>query len=281
MEGPKEDIFIRAEIGKAMRSKFSFLTTLASLTLIWSLSASTSNFSQEAKEYRKKGYEAQKAGDIEMAAVYYRKAIALDPFYAIPHNDLGIIYEMKGLLGKAEEEYKSAIRIDPNFAEAHMNLALLYERMNRIEEAIPHFIKRIELGEPDDPWTKRAWEKLWKYAPDQAKEVEAKILAQEVARKLKEEREAKKVQAEKHYQKGLFYFEKGLYENAYKELKQALSLLPEEPKYQEMYRKADLKYRLEQINLHFKNGVGYFEANDFVKAKQEFEKIIELIPREE
>jgi len=238
-------------------------------------------FAKEARQYRQEGYKAQQAGDIELAIVYYKKAIALDPHYAVPHNDLGITYETKGLLDKAEQEYLTAIRINPDFAEAHMNLALLYESMNKIEQAIPHFIKRVELGNPNDPWTKKAWEKLWKYAPEQAKEVEAKILAQEVARKIQEQKGVKKVTAEKHFQKGMFFFEKGLYENAYKEFKQAVILVPEDKKYQEMYKKADMEYRLSQINLHYKNGLDYFKKKDFTSAKQEFEKIIELVPREE
>lgn len=257
---------------------------LNSFVLIISFSttlAFSQEFTKEAREYRQKGYQAQQAGDIELAIVYYKKAIALDPHYAVPHNDLGVAYEMKGLLDKAEEEYLSAIRINPDFAEAHMNLALLYESMNKIEKAISHFIKRVELGDPNDPWTKKAWEKLWKYAPEQAKEVEAKILAQEVARKIQEQKEVKKITAEKHFQKGLFFFEKELFEDAYKEFKQAVVLVPDNEKYQQMYKKADFQYRLSQINLHYKNGIDYFKKNDFINAKQEFEKIIELIPREE
>lgn len=240
-----------------------------------------SEFSQDAREYRKKGYQAQQAGNIETAIVYYKKAIALDPSYATPHNDLGIVYEMKGYLDKALAEYKSAIRINPDFAEAHMNLALLYESMNKIEQAIPHWIKRVELGDPKDPWTKKAWEKLWKYAPDEAKEIEAKVLAQEVAKNLKQQKESNKIMAEKHYQKGIFYFKKKLFENAYNELKTALDLAPQDKKYQEMFKKAQLQYKIAQINIHYKNGIDYLNSKDYTKAKQEFEKILEFVPREE
>jgi len=45
------------------------------------------DFLKESWAYRSKGYEAQQSGDVEMALVYYRKAAALDPFYAIPHNE--------------------------------------------------------------------------------------------------------------------------------------------------------------------------------------------------
>ena len=239
------------------------------------------DFANEARVYRNKGYKAQQAGDIEMALVYYKKASALDPFYAAPHNDAGIVYEMKGYLDKAQEEYIAAVKIEPDFAEAHMNLGLLYERMNEIEKALPHFARRAELGKTNDAWTKRAWEKLWKYDPEMAKEVEAKVLAQEVAGKLKQEKESNKVLAAKHYQKGIFYFKKKLFENAYNELKQAVQLFPDNPTYREIYKKADSEYRIQQIKLHVKNGIDFLSSNENVKAKQEFEKILELVPREE
>lgn len=256
-----------------------FLLILA--LIFFTIASGYCEFSEQAKQYRARGYQAQQSGDLESAIVFYQKACALDPKYAYPHNDLGVIYELKGLLDKAEGEYKKAIAIDPNFASAHMNLALLYERMNRIEEAIPHWIKRIILGDPEDEWTKKAWDKLWQYAPKQAKELEAKILAEEIARKLEEEKKVKKVEAEKYYQKGAYLYEKGLYQQAREELGKAISLLPEEKKYQELYRMADERVKLEEIKKYFQQGLSFYQERDFVKAKQAFEKIIELVPRPE
>ncbi len=239
-----------------------------------------SDFVEESRSYRKKGYEAQRSGDIEMALVYYRKAAALDPFYAIPHNDTGIIFEMKGYLNKAKEAYSKAIQINPQFAEAHMNLALLYERMNEIDKALPHFIKRVELGSKNNAWTKQAWQKLWKYAPEQARETEARVLAREVANRMQDQRETNKVLAAKHYQKGVYYFKKGLYENAYNELKQAVTLFPDNTDYQKYYKEAEKKYIISKINIYSKNGSDYIASGNYVKAKQELEKILELVPRQ-
>ncbi len=248
--------------------------------ILSNLSFCGDDFLKESRVYRSKGYEAQQSGDTEMALVYYRKAAALDPFYAIPHNDTGIIYEMKGYLNKAQEAYQKAIQINPEFAEAHMNLALLYERMNEIDKALPHFIKRVELGSKNSSWTKRAWQKLWKYAPEQARETEAKVLAREVANSMQEQKETNKVLAAKHYQKGVYYLKKGLYENAYSELKQAATLFPENEAYQQNYKKAEKKYIVNRIGIYCKNGSDYIESGDYVSAKQELEKIIELVPRQ-
>ncbi|MBM3253472.1 MAG: tetratricopeptide repeat protein [Candidatus Omnitrophica bacterium] len=114
-------------------------------------------------EARNKGYAAQTQGKFDQAQECYQQAIKLDPKYPTPHNDLGIIYEERGLLEKAAEEYKKAIELDPNYAAGYSNLALLYEKQAKLSEALPYWKKRADLGNPDDPWTKRAKDKLERY----------------------------------------------------------------------------------------------------------------------
>ena len=117
---------------------------------------------QEATAYRAQGYDAQRRGDQPTAFTFYQKAIILDPFYAAPHNDLGILLEAAGRLEEAEHSYQRALELDPTYVDAHANLAMLYERLGRNEQAIDHWLKRFELGNPDDPWTLRAKERLTK-----------------------------------------------------------------------------------------------------------------------
>lgn len=114
----------------------------------------------EAPTYRNQGYHAQQKGDLERAVGYYQKAIAIDPFYATPHNDLGIVYEKQGKLEQAEREYLKAIALDPHFLDPYANLALLYERMGKNDQAILYWKKRVDYGHPNDPWTRKAMERL-------------------------------------------------------------------------------------------------------------------------
>ena len=114
----------------------------------------------EAPTYRDRGYHAQQKGQLALAFEYYQKAIALDPFYATPHNDLGILYEKQEKLEQAEEEYLKAIAIDPRFLDPYANLALLYERLERREESLKHWKIRAEKGDPGDFWTQKAWTRL-------------------------------------------------------------------------------------------------------------------------
>lgn len=131
-------------------------------------------FTKDAIEYRLKGYLAWQNKDYEEAIKFLQKACLLDPCYAPPHNDLGIIYETKGWLEKAEAEYLRAITIDPNYGEAVMNLALFYISHGLTEKAIPYLQRRIEIGPPGDPWVLKARNLLSQYAPQLYKEISQK-----------------------------------------------------------------------------------------------------------
>ena len=63
-------------------------------------------------------------------------------------------------MDEAEREYQQALSLNPNYLEPHANLAMLYERTGQKEKAIYHWLKRLQLGDPYDPWTARAEERL-------------------------------------------------------------------------------------------------------------------------
>ncbi len=238
------------------------------------------DFKKEAIEYRNRGYTAQQNGDIETALVYYQKAASLDPYYAVPHNDMGIIYEIKGLLDKAENAYLKAITINSNFPEAHSNLALLYESKRMYDKAVAHWMRRVELGYREDVWTKRCWEKLWQYAPDKAKELEARILAQEVAIQLEKERQENAAHAKKLYQQAMVLYNNKEYLKALPLFQQASALMPDDPDMFKMYRDVVTKTREVNIMLHYEQAMTYYRQGDYRLAKEEFEKILMLIPQE-
>ncbi|MFN7169774.1 MAG: tetratricopeptide repeat protein [Candidatus Omnitrophota bacterium] len=145
-------------------------------------------FSREAVEYRMKGYLAWQNKDFEEAIKFLQKACFLDPGYAPPHNDLGIIYEMKGWFERAEQEYLRAISIDPNYGEAVMNLALFYIARGLKDKATFYLQKRIEIGPQEDPWVQKARSLLSQYAPELYKELTQKEEARNLLYQVLEER---------------------------------------------------------------------------------------------
>ena len=139
---------------KILHRKLLSLALLAGL--LGRASFTEANVEKEAPAYRAQGYEFQHRKQLDEAIIYYQKAIALDPAYATPHNDLGIVYEERSWFDRAEQEYLRAIAIDPHFVDAYANLALLYERRGRLEKALVYWKKRVDFGHPNDPWTRVA-----------------------------------------------------------------------------------------------------------------------------
>ncbi len=116
-----------------------------------------------AIEFRNAGLEMHRTGDLDSALKYYQQALMQESQYSSVHNDLGILYEQKGLDERAKMEYLTALKIDPRYIKAHSNLALLYEKLENFDKAYYHWKQRALLGERDDPWTQKAEEKKKEY----------------------------------------------------------------------------------------------------------------------
>lgn len=132
---------------------------------------------EEARLYRQEGLKFQRLGRLDETMSCYQKAIALDPYYVEPYNDLGIVYEMKGWQDEAIELYKTALEIDPNYLAAYSNLAIIYEERGDLKIAAEYWKRRADLGSPDDYWTQKAGRHL-EYIG---------MIIEDVARGLKEE----------------------------------------------------------------------------------------------
>ena len=78
----------------------------------------------------------------------YEKAIEIDPKFASPWNNLGIVYSDLKDYDKAKEMYEKAIEIDPKYAYSWHGLGYLHLTLGRFREAIPYLLKSIEI-EPD------------------------------------------------------------------------------------------------------------------------------------
>ncbi|MFA5005454.1 MAG: secretin N-terminal domain-containing protein [Candidatus Omnitrophota bacterium] len=121
---------------------------------------SASMAKETAKDYYRKGLNAQAVSNIKDAESYFVKSIELDNKFAAAFNSLGVIYEQKGKSDKAEEMYKKAILVDAHCAPAYSNLALFNESRNDYEKALEYWRKRVLYGNPNDDWTRKAAERV-------------------------------------------------------------------------------------------------------------------------
>ncbi len=84
------------------------------------------------------------------ARQYHSRALALDPYSAQAHYNMGIALQEEGRLKAAAQAYGAALRIQPDDAEAHNNLGLVYAAAGLLEKAAMHHRKALEI-EPHYP----------------------------------------------------------------------------------------------------------------------------------
>ena len=85
-------------------------------------------------------------GNLKEAEKSYRKAIELNPDFANAYSNLGNIFRDLGNLKEAEKSYRKAIELNPNFANAYSSLGLIFNDLGNFEDAINHYKKALKLN---------------------------------------------------------------------------------------------------------------------------------------
>jgi tetratricopeptide (TPR) repeat protein len=89
-----------------------------------------------AAEYWHRAYHAQMSGDLTGAIELYRRSIAACPT-AEAHTFLGWTYSFQGRLEDAIEECEKAIAVDPTFGNPYNDIGAYLIEMGRLDDAIP------------------------------------------------------------------------------------------------------------------------------------------------
>ncbi len=95
------------------------------------------------------GLGAQEIGDLEQAIELYRESLALCPT-AEGHTFLGWALSYKGRLDEAIEHCREAIALDPDFGNPYNDIGVYLMQRNELDEAIPWLeqAKRARRYEP-------------------------------------------------------------------------------------------------------------------------------------
>lgn len=247
----------------------------------------------EAVKYRLEGLSAQQKGDLDSAMELFKKAISVDPAYAVAHNDLGIIYEEKEWPERAESEYLEAIKIDPNYLPPYSNLAFLYESLQRVDEAIEYWRKRASLGLENDPWTIKAKENLKRLNATLREPVvideetglalEKKILrqAQDLSRTLAVKREMDHQQKQLEFSnkkfEGIELMNQGKFRPALDVFREARNINPTDQEINLLIEDAENKFIEKTVLQHVENGIEFFKNKDLSSARDQFKKVEKLL----
>ncbi len=85
-------------------------------------------------------------GAPEKAEAAYRKAIALRPDWAPPHDGLGYLLHTQERKDEAEKAFLRATELDPAWSKPHNDLAVLYRLTGRWEKAEAEAQRALELA---------------------------------------------------------------------------------------------------------------------------------------
>lgn len=78
----------------------------------------------------------------------YKAAVTTDPGNKFAHYDLGYVYQARGDEADAAAEYLAALRIDPKFAQPLYNMGVLETKSNP-SSAISYFERELQV-DPND-----------------------------------------------------------------------------------------------------------------------------------
>jgi Tfp pilus assembly protein PilF len=76
----------------------------------------------------------------------WRTTLARNPDCWMAHNNLGLLFANQGRIEEAMEHYHKAVQINPNFSEAQYNLGVALVAKGRLDEAIVNYRKAIQIN---------------------------------------------------------------------------------------------------------------------------------------
>jgi tetratricopeptide (TPR) repeat protein len=88
----------------------------------------------------------QQAGIYRNLETLWRDTLAKNPDCSMAHNNLGLLLKNQGRIEEAMEHYHKAIQINPNNFEALDNLGFVLAARGRFEEAIENYRKAIQIS---------------------------------------------------------------------------------------------------------------------------------------
>ena len=105
---------------------------------------------KRAAELFESAYVAQMRGDLDDAVTLYRLSLKAHPT-AEAHTFLGWTYSFQGRLDDAIAECKKAIAVDPDFGNPYNDIGAYFIEMGRYDEAIPWLEKATQAPRYEAP----------------------------------------------------------------------------------------------------------------------------------
>jgi len=105
---------------------------------------------QDAGQLLQQGFAAQRQGELSHAIALYRRSLAAYPTPEA-HTCLGSVYSEQGRFDDAILECESAIAIDPEFGTPYNDIGSYLIEKGRYDEALPYLQKALKVRRYEHP----------------------------------------------------------------------------------------------------------------------------------
>jgi tetratricopeptide (TPR) repeat protein len=102
---------------------------------------------QDPYKHLNEGDSYFRNNEIKKAVKEFKKAIEIDPNFALAYNNLGEVYAFLEMYEEAIHEYEKALEINPELPEAHFNMVVSYILLKNYSLAWKHIDILNKLGE--------------------------------------------------------------------------------------------------------------------------------------
>lgn len=92
-----------------------------------------------------------KAGDLDIALKKFKKAVIINPKYALAHSMLANVYDQKGLFSDAEKHYKLSMKYNNNSPSIINNYANFLCQREKFDESVALYLKVVQDPEYQTP----------------------------------------------------------------------------------------------------------------------------------
>jgi Flp pilus assembly protein TadD len=90
--------------------------------------------------------QAHRAGRLDEAIASYQRLLAVRPYHAELHNNLGVALRLAGKLEASVSHHRLSLAADPDNPALHSNLGNALRAANRLDEAVKHHFQSIVLN---------------------------------------------------------------------------------------------------------------------------------------
>jgi tetratricopeptide (TPR) repeat protein len=87
-----------------------------------------------------------KNNEIKKAIKEFKRAMKINPSFALAYNNLGEVYAFLEMYKEAIHEYERALEINPELSEAHFNMVISYILLKNYDLAWKHIDILNKLG---------------------------------------------------------------------------------------------------------------------------------------